>query len=306
MAFKKDSWLVRSVLILAVAAFVAVPLIFVFNGRSQSSSNYPANAQQPSVDQTEKLQGEIDGYTAVLNREPNNQTALIGIIEAKVALNDLEGTVEPLEKLAALNPDVAEYSIVLAQTKQQLQDLEGAAQVYRRVLTQSPGNIKALEGLVYLLASQQRTEAAVGLLRDTLATAEQSNEVNPGSIDELSVKLLLGQVYVEQKDYDAALKLYDETIAEAAAVSPTQPDFRPTLAKALVLKEQGDDAGAQALFDQALAFAPTQYKDNIRQLIAANSAPEVEAEGEAAETPDTEGADAESADTQSSDAPVAP
>ncbi|MEO1635286.1 MAG: Tfp pilus assembly protein PilF, partial [Cyanobacteria bacterium J06631_9] len=96
MAFKKDSWLVRSVLILAVAAFVAVPLIFVFNGRSQSSSNYPANAQQPSVDQTEKLQGEIDGYTAVLNREPNNQTALIGIIEAKVALNDLEGTVEPL------------------------------------------------------------------------------------------------------------------------------------------------------------------------------------------------------------------
>ncbi|MEL6353498.1 MAG: tetratricopeptide repeat protein [Cyanobacteria bacterium J06627_28] len=306
MAFKKDSWLVRSVLILAVAAFVAVPLIFVFNGRSQSSSNYPANAQQPSVDQTEKLQGEIDGYTAVLNREPNNQTALIGIIEAKVALNDLEGTVEPLEKLAALNPDVAEYSIVLAQTKQQLQDLEGAAQVYRRVLTQSPGNIKALEGLVYLLASQQRTEAAVGLLRDTLATAEQSNEVNPGSIDELSVKLLLGQVYVEQKDYDAALKLYDETIAEAAAVSPTQPDFRPTLAKALVLKEQGDDAGAQALFDQALAFAPTQYKDNIRQLIAANTAPEAEAEGEAAETPDTEGADAESADTQSSEAPVAP
>lgn len=306
MAFKKDSWLVRSVLILAVAAFVAVPLIFVFNGRSQSSSNYPANAQQPSVDQTEKLQGEIDGYTAVLNREPNNQTALIGIIEAKVALNDLEGTVEPLEKLAALNPDVAEYSIVLAQTKQQLQDLEGAAQVYRRVLTQSPGNIKALEGLVYLLASQQRTEAAVGLLRDTLATAEQSNEVNPGSIDELSVKLLLGQVYVEQKDYDAALKLYDETIAEAAAVSPTQPDFRPTLAKALVLKEQGDDAGAQALFDQALAFAPTQYKDNIRQLIAANTAPEVEAEGEATETPDTESADAESADTQSSEAPVAP
>lgn len=301
MAFKKDSWLVRGVLILAVAAFVAVPLIFVFNGRSQSSNNYPANAQQPSVDQTEKLQGEIDGYTAVLNREPNNQTALIGIIEAKVALNDLEGTVEPLEKLAALNPDVAEYSIVLAQTKQQLQDLEGAAQVYRRVLTQSPGNIKALEGLVYLLVSQQRTEAAVGLLRDTLASAEQSNEVNPGSIDELSVKLLLGQVYVEQKDYDEALKLYDETIAEAAAVSPTQPDFRPTLAKALVLKEQGDDAGAQALFDQALAFAPTQYKDNIRQLIAENTAPE--AAGEATETPDVE---AEGAEAQSSEAPVAP
>ena len=68
-----------------------------------------------------------------------------------------------------------------------------------------------------------------------------------------------------------------------------------------MLKEQGDDAGAQALFDQALAFAPTQYKDNIRQLIAENTAPE--AAGEATETPDVE---AEGAEAQSSEAPVAP
>ncbi|MEL7492574.1 MAG: tetratricopeptide repeat protein [Cyanobacteria bacterium J06554_11] len=313
MAFKKDSWLVRGVLVLAVAAFVAVPVLFAFNGRSSSGDANLAATQQPSADQASKLQGEIDGYTAVLGREPNNQTALIGIIEAKIALGDLEGTVEPLEKLAELNPTVPEYAIALAQTKQQLQDLEGAAQVYRRVLTQNPGSIPALEGLVALLISQKRTEAAVGLLRDTLATADQTNELSPGSIDKLSVKLLLGQVYVEQKSYDEALKLYDETIADAQAASPTQPDFRPTLAKALVLREQGDEAGAKALFDQALALAPTQYKDGVRELISEGTAAASE---ESAETGTEDAAavePAEDAETAGSEAtsettelPVAP
>ncbi|MGI8936384.1 tetratricopeptide repeat protein [Leptolyngbya sp. BC1307] len=266
MTLKRDSWLVRGVLILAVAAFVAVPVLFAFNGRSSSQQANPSQTQT-AADQATKLQGQIDGYTAVLEREPENETALIGLIEAKIALGDLEGTVEPLERLANLRPETPEYAIALAQTKQQLGDLEGAAQVYRRVLTQTPGSVPALEGLVALLISQERSEAAIGLLQDTLTTADQTNELTPGSIDKLSVKLLLGQVYVEQQNYDQALKIYDEAIADAQSATPTQPDFRPTLAKALVLQEQGKTTEATALFDQALALTPTQYKDGVQQLI---------------------------------------
>ncbi len=289
MAFKKDSWLVRGVLILAVGAFVAVGFVGLFNN-GRSSQNNAATAQD-TPDQTQQLQGRIDGYKAVLEREPDNQTALIGIIEAKIALGDLEGTVEPLERLANLNPNTPEYSIALAQTKQQLEDLEGAAQIYRRVLTNSPGNVPALEGLVALLVSQERTEAAVGLLQDTLATADQTNELSPGSVDQLSVKLLLGQVFVEQKKYDEALKMYDEAIADSQASSPGQPDFRPTLAKGLVLKEKGDDAAAQKLFDEALVLAPTQYKDGVQQLISEKTAPPATAEdAESSEIPGNTGA----------------
>ncbi|CAN5709411.1 hypothetical protein BH23CYA1_BH23CYA1_20440 [soil metagenome] len=266
MTLKRDSWLVRGVLILAVAAFVAVPVLFAFNGRSSSQQANPSQTQT-AADQATKLQGQIDGYTAVLEREPENETALIGLIEAKIALGDLEGTVEPLERLANLRPETPEYAIALAQTKQQLGDLEGAAQVYRRVLTQTPGSVPALEGLVALLISQERSEAAIGLLQDTLTTADQTNELTPGSVDKLSVKLLLGQVYVEQTNYDQALKIYDEAIADAQSATPTQPDFRPTLAKALVLQEQGKTTEATALFDQALALTPTQYKDGVQQLI---------------------------------------
>lgn len=273
MAFKKDSWLVRGVLIVAVAAFVAVPIIFAFNGRTSSRGADTPPAAQTAADEATQLQGTIDGYNAVLAREPDNQTALAGIVNAKIQLKDLKGAVEPLERLAALNPDTPEYAVLLAQTKQQLKDLEGAAQTYRQVLTKNPGNVPALEGLVALLLSQERSEAAVGLLQDTLNTADQTNELSPGSVDKLSVKLLLGQVYVEQKKYDDAVKMYDEAIADAKAASPTQPDFRPTLAKGLVLQEQGDETAAKALFDEAVAMAPTQYKDGVQKLISEKTAP---------------------------------
>ncbi len=279
MAFKKDSWLVRGVLIAAVAAFVAVPILFGINGRAASNNRSSSTATQPTVDEATQLQGEIDGYTAVLSREPDNQTALSGIIYAKSQLGDLAGTVEPLERLVALNPSEPRYAVLLAQTKQQLNDLEGAAQTYRSVLTQTPGNVPALEGLVALLLSQGRTEGAVGLLKDTLNTADQNNEIAPGSIDKLSVKLLLGQVYVEEEKFDEAIRIYDEAIADAQTAAPAQPDFRPTLAKGLVLKEQGKDAEAQALFDQAIALAPTQYKDGVRELINEKTAPAVVEEG---------------------------
>lgn len=296
MAFKKDSWLVRGVLIAAVAAFVAVPVLFGLNGRASHGDRTQSSATaQPSADETTQLQGEIEGYTAVLGREPDNQTALSGIIYAKSRLGDLEGTVEPLERLVALNPNEPRYAVLLAQTKQQLNDVEGAAQTYRGVLTQTPGNIPALEGLVSLLLSQGRTEGAVGLLKDTLNTADQNNEIAPGSIDKLSVKLLLGQVYVEEDNFDQALSIYDEAIADAQAAAPTQPDFRPTLAKGLVLKEQGKNAEAQVLFDQAIALAPTQYKDGVRELISEKSTPTESVEGTVEESAVEEGS-----------APVAP
>lgn len=300
MAFKKDSWLVRGVLIAAVAAFVAVPVLFSLNGRASHGDRTQSSVtSQPSVDETTQLQGEIEGYTAVLSREPDNQTALAGIIYAKSRLGDLEGTVEPLERLVALNPNEPRYAVLLAQTKQQLGDIEGAAQTYRSVLTQTPGDLPALEGLVALLLSQGRTEGAVGLLKDTLATADQNNEITPGSIDKLSIKLLLGQVYVEQESFDQAISIYDEAIADAQAAAPTQPDFRPTLAKGLVLKEQGQDSEAQALFDQAIALAPTQYKDSVRDLISEKNTP-----AESVEAESVEGAAEESEAT--GEVPVAP
>lgn len=290
MAVKRNRWLIGGVLFIALAALLTISFLPFFNGalvRNLARNDEASPAGVSTEDQRAKLEGQANGYQLVLEREPNNQTALNGLVETRIELGDLEGVVEPLEKLAELNPNRPNYAVLLGQTKQRLGDLEGAAQVYRRVLTANPGNMEALQGLVVLLLEQQRPQAAVGLLQDTLQTATQANEIEPGSIDVISVKLLLGQVYIEQKQYGDAIAIYDQAIQDAASLQQANPDFRPLLAKALVLKEMGKPEEAKTLFDQALAMAPVQYKDGIQKLAnqASPAPPEAAASPAAAPQP---------------------
>ncbi|WP_017299273.1 tetratricopeptide repeat protein [Nodosilinea nodulosa] len=263
MTANRNRWLVGTVLTLALAAFLSLSLLPILGSNSNrraSSTPDSSPTADPAAMQAE-LESQARGYELVLEREPDNQTALQGLVDARIQLGNIEGVVAPLEKLVELNPGVPDYAVLLAQTKQQMGDLEGAAQVYRQVLDQQPGNMNALQGLTVLLVQQNRPQAAVGLLQDTLKTADQlQSEGSAAGIDTIAVKLLLAQVHVEAKNIDKAIALYDETIAAAPE------DFRPVLAKALVLQDQGDTNTAQALFSQATSLAPAQYKDQIEQM----------------------------------------
>nr|WP_250565657.1 tetratricopeptide repeat protein [Adonisia turfae] len=267
VAVKRNRWLIGGILFLAVAALLAVslgPLIqAAFNQNPGYDNSVPTATE---TDRRAELEGRANGYELVLEREPDNQAALEGLVEARITLGDLAGAAEPLARLAELNPQEPRYSVLLAQTKQQLNDLEGAAQTYRSVLTSTPGNMEALQGLVALLVQQERPQAAIGLLQDTLKTAEQSNQIQPGTIDVIAVKLLLGQIYADQSRFEDAIATYDTAIQDAQTVSGT-PDFRPILAKGLILREMGNEDEAQPLFESALSLAPVQFKDRIQQLI---------------------------------------
>jgi Flp pilus assembly protein TadD len=268
----RNRWIVQIILALAVLAFVGVsvvPIIGALNDTSspnQNTASTPSNI--PAPDQKSKLEDEVRGYELVLQREPENQTALKGVLQARLQLlalkqGNIQGVIEPLEKLAKLNPDKSEYGVLLAQAKQQIGDKEGAAQAYRAILDTKPGDLKALQGMVVLLLDQQRPEAAVGLLQDTLKDATQANKIQPGSVDVVAVEVLLGNVHVAQKRYPQALATFDEAIKQDVQ------DFRPVLAKAMLLKQQGKATEAKPLFDSALALAPTQYKDQINKAAAA-------------------------------------
>jgi tetratricopeptide (TPR) repeat protein len=265
VAEKRKRLIINVVLILAVIAFVGFSLIPLFevarNGNQATTAASPSPSSSASpVASKEQLQRQADGYESVLQREPENQTALKGLLEAKLGLGDVKGAISPLEKLSKLNPNETDYAVLLAQAKQQVGDLEGSAQTYRDILKTKPGNVNALDGLVTLLLQQKRPEAAVGLLQDTLKTAPQANQIQAGSVDVPSVQLLLGRVYAEQKRYDEAIAVYDE------AAKKDKQDFRPVLAKAIVLKAQGKGEAAKPLFTSAAELAPAKYKDQINQL----------------------------------------
>nr|WP_228014464.1 tetratricopeptide repeat protein [Fortiea sp. LEGE XX443] len=250
-----------------------VPIIGAFNNTTSINQNTASpQGNLASSDQKSKLQDEVRGYELVLQREPENQTALKGVLQARLQLlslnqGDVQGVIAPLEKLAKLNPERSEYGVLLAQAKQQIGDKEGAAQAYRTILDTQPGDLKALQGMVALLLDQQRPEAAIGLLQDTLTNANQANTIQPGSVNVVAVQVLLGNIYAAQKRYPQAITVYDQ------AIKKDPKDFRPVLAKAMLLKEQGKMTQAKPLFDSAVGLAPTQYRDEINKAATATPTP---------------------------------
>ncbi|AFY42615.1 lipopolysaccharide assembly protein LapB [Nostoc sp. PCC 7107] len=275
MSQTRNRWIVRVILALAVLMFVGVsiiPIISAFNSPTPTSQNTAPKGNLASSDQKSKLQDEVRGYELVLQREPENQTALKGLLQARLQLlslnqGDVQGVIAPLEKLAKLNPERSEYGVLLAQAKQQIGDKEGAAQAYRTILDTKPGDLKALQGMVALLLDQQRPEAAIGLLQETLNNATQANNIQPGSVNAIAVQVLLGNVYAAQKRYPQAANVYDQ------AIKKDPKDFRPVLAKAMLLKEQGKTTEAKPLFNSAVNLAPAQYRDEINKAATASATP---------------------------------
>ncbi|MCL1463749.1 tetratricopeptide repeat protein [Argonema galeatum] len=278
----KQRWLISAVLLLVLIAIGGFLLgrssLFPFLSKAfQQEQPSAGTTAAPAVESNKAKQAELEtqakGYELVLQRKPEDRTALQGLIDTRLELvrlgvGSLKDTIEPLEKLAKLNPEQTEYAVLLAQTKQQMGDLEGAATVYRTILESKPADLNALDGLVNLLLDQQRPEAAIGLLQDTLDNASKLNQIKPGTIDEVSIRLMSGRVYAEQQRYDEAIAAYDK------AIKGDKDDFRPVLAKAIVLRQQGKNDQAQPLFSSAALLAPAKYKDQINQLASASPAPE--------------------------------
>ncbi|MDX2242579.1 MAG: tetratricopeptide repeat protein [Leptolyngbyaceae cyanobacterium bins.302] len=268
MTEKRNRWVVTIVVVLGLLAFLIPSLAQVLpaffpQGQPSTATNSPSPfASATPAARKAELEKQAEGYELVLQREPDNQTALRGLLETRLALNDVKGALIPLEKLAKANPNETLYTVLLAQAKQQTGDREGAAQTYREVLKTKPGDMNALNGLVALLVQEQRPEAAIGLLQDTLKNANQANQVQPNSVDVGSVQILLADVYVSQKRYDEAISIYAEV------EKGNKQDFRPVLGRALVLKQQGKAEEAKPLFTKAAELAPAKYKDQINQMAA--------------------------------------
>ncbi len=258
--FKRHRWAINLVVAVSLLALTGLSLFPIFNLVLDGGAAVATEPNNLSTAQTAQIQAQAQGYMQVLKREPENQVALKGLLDARLQLGDIKGSLLPLEKIAALNPQTSDYTVLLAQTKQYLGDKEGATTNYRTVLTIQPQNINALQGLVSLLLEAKRPEAAMGAVQTSLKTTVAGVDTTP-------LKLLLAQVYLTQQRNADALGIYDTLIGV------NKEDFRPILAKALVFKQMGNLTEAQSLMTAAVALAPSEYKDQIKQLAQATQPP---------------------------------
>ena len=258
MKKKRSSWIyvVLGVMLFSLITVSALPLVgSVVEGRQFAKST---DSQTIVLSQHElaKLEAEASGYQKVLEREPDNTTALNGLLKIRLQQKNIEGAIAPLEKLANLNPEQTEYTSLLAQAKEQVKDYEGAAAAYNKVLADYPGDLYALSGITNLYLIQDMPERAIALLKNTVTLADKDSP-KASSISKDAVQFLLGELYTSRERYPEAIALYDELAKN------NEDDFRPILAKGLVLEQKGDLTAAQPILEKAYVAAPAEYKDQI-------------------------------------------
>jgi hypothetical protein len=108
---------------LAFLGMMTLPMLNVFKENTNSppsSDNTPAQNQPPTAEEKAKIAAIADGYAKVLEREPENPTALQGLVEARLQLGDLPGAIPPLEKLTQLYPEQEPLKQLLKVLKQQV------------------------------------------------------------------------------------------------------------------------------------------------------------------------------------------
>jgi len=263
-----QKWIINGVLAIVTLSFLGLsiaPLITsILAPNPQTSTTVQTDTKHA---ETERIKIQIEGFEAVLKREPQNETALKGLIDLRLKLRDIKGAIDPLQVLVDANPQQVQYRKVLARAKLEIKDRAGAIAEYRKILAISPGELESLQTLVSLEMEDQKPEAAIGLLTKAIETANTANKVQPNSVDKPAILWILGNVYTEQKRFTEAIATFDKITAD------NPKDFRPLVGRAQIKRLEGKEAEAKTLFTEAAKLAPPEFKDRVNELAKGSTSP---------------------------------
>ena len=102
---------------------VIVSAVMFFGTMAASAIHFVVSATAesniPVVDEQTLLRQQAQGYETLLQREPDNQIALEGLMRSRMALNDPKSAAEPLARLIELNPQREDYANLMRRLKAQ-------------------------------------------------------------------------------------------------------------------------------------------------------------------------------------------
>ncbi|MEI6444034.1 MAG: tetratricopeptide repeat protein [Nostocales cyanobacterium ELA583] len=93
----------------------------LFGGVNTVKQAWEKPKQPAAVQSAEtELQKQVKGYELVLQREPNNQTALEKLSIMRLRSGDNKGAITLMERLVKLHPDRQDYKTVLAGVRKKM------------------------------------------------------------------------------------------------------------------------------------------------------------------------------------------
>ncbi|HBE17046.1 MAG TPA: hypothetical protein DEG17_19970 [Cyanobacteria bacterium UBA11149] len=111
----------RILLLWSIVAFVASSGYGLFSLFSSAWQQPKRSGQNEAQLINKQLQEQEKGYELVLQREPENQVALKGLVDTRLEMKNVKGAIAPLEKLVELNPDREDYKTLLSKLKQEIE-----------------------------------------------------------------------------------------------------------------------------------------------------------------------------------------
>eukprot|EP01018_Ginkgo_biloba_P026044 Gb_00754 [translate_table: standard] len=222
--------------------------------RAEDLSLSPAS-EQGFRNGSEEKEAMVSEY---LKTHPNDTRALKILLQERMTNGDVGRAVEVLDRMILVEPYEIEWKMLKAQAHYYLGELEEARQAYKKILKFTPLSPGALQGLAMVMKKCGEEDAIVPMLEGALQRAASENQTEVVQ----NLKLLLGEYYILQKNYQEALRNYEDLVKE------DPEDFRPYLWQGIIynILEKEDEADKQFEKYQKLVSKKVPNKELLDNL----------------------------------------
>ncbi|PRW18340.1 tetratricopeptide repeat-containing [Chlorella sorokiniana] len=251
---------------LAVAAVLLGAVFLVTSGggdfapaprASSAVVQQQGQAAQLGEEQRADLQRQLEEFEARLAADSSDADALEGAAVLHFRLGEYAAAEKELEQLVAAKPGDADVLRVLAESQAAQGSWPASVASYRKAWEASGrGSLEILQGLAGALVADGKEADAVAAVQAAQAVGGSSG------IGEVELALLSGKTYATWRGHAAdAVAVYDGLIERFPE------DFRPYLAKGLLLKDQGREGDATRYFIQAKFYAKGGNRKIVESII---------------------------------------
>ncbi|MCW6038131.1 tetratricopeptide repeat protein [Spirulina subsalsa FACHB-351] len=156
MAKSERSLVQRILIVVSGIAFLGTG---AFGAASLLTSNRQRGQNAPQTEEAainQQLAVQERNYELLLEREPDNRTALEGLVQTRIGMGNVAGALEPLEKWAELEPENVDVLQGIAAVHIELQQYDQAIEQIDKLITLSADSPQQQEEL---RAIKQQLEA---------------------------------------------------------------------------------------------------------------------------------------------------